>query len=231
MTSPELALVDPVLRRAACAELPPADDVFARLERLVLEQRTRARRERETVPLPASSLARTASVGHARASGRSAARLAWRALAAVAAAAAVVALVVGIGAELTGPTETVAPARPGDVGSSSELPKATAGSGTSAPTARAPRGATTNRPIGERSFAWAPTPGVAGYRVEFFRGAERVFSARTVRPTISLRASWMFRGRRQTLRPGAYRWYVWPIKGGRRDARAIVQATLTVPGA
>ena len=37
------------------------------------------------------------------------------------------------------------------------------------------------------------------------------------------------RGRTRHLAPGEYRWYVWPVTSGRRAARAIVQARLTIP--
>jgi hypothetical protein len=80
-----------------------------------------------------------------------------------------------------------------------------------------------------RRFAWAPVPRAAGYHVEFFRGSTRVFAASTRRAEIALPRRWRFRGRSQSLEPGDYRWYVWPVfrETGRAPA-ASVQARLRV---
>jgi hypothetical protein len=80
-----------------------------------------------------------------------------------------------------------------------------------------------------RRFAWAPLAGAVGYHVELFRGPARVFAADTRRPTIEIPASWTHAGRKETLRAGAYRWYVWSVGPEGRAARALVQAELIVP--
>ena len=79
-----------------------------------------------------------------------------------------------------------------------------------------------------RRFAWAPTPGAVGYHMELFSGTVRVFSAGTARPELTIPARWKHRGNDRSLRPGEYRWYVWPVISGRRASQAIVQAELVV---
>ena len=78
-------------------------------------------------------------------------------------------------------------------------------------------------------FAWAPAPGASAYHLELFRGSSKVFEAETKRPAVTIPARWTFDQRKQSLEPGDYRWYVWPLVSGRRAARAIVQARLAVP--
>jgi hypothetical protein len=46
----------------------------------------------------------------------------------------------------------------------------------------------------------------------------KIFSAWPARPSLRLRRTWTFGGRQYHLRPGRYRWYVWPGYG-RRAAR------------
>jgi hypothetical protein len=79
-----------------------------------------------------------------------------------------------------------------------------------------------------RRFAWAPVAGASGYEVEFFRGESRVFSGRSSRAALTLPARWRIAGRRESLTPGRYRWYVWPIVAGKRSSSAVVRATLEV---
>jgi hypothetical protein len=85
-----------------------------------------------------------------------------------------------------------------------------------------------NRPQ-PRRFAWASTLGASAYHVELFRGNTRVFAGDTKDSQIAVPADWTLNGRRHVLSPGEYRWYVWPIVGGKRAPAAIVQAKLTVP--
>ena len=80
-----------------------------------------------------------------------------------------------------------------------------------------------------RRFAWPPVAGASGYHVELFKGSTLVFRSNTKKPQILIRRRWRFNGRRRSLEQGAYRWYVWPLVGGRRKAKAIVQAKLVVP--
>lgn len=82
----------------------------------------------------------------------------------------------------------------------------------------------------DRRFAWAPVKQATGYRVEIHRGPTRIFARETTRPEIEIPRTWKRSGVRQTLRPGEYRWYVWPIVAGRRSTKAVVQASLSIPG-
>ena len=79
-------------------------------------------------------------------------------------------------------------------------------------------GALLNPAPGERVIVppflvWTPVAGATYYNVVLIRG-RRVFSAWPVRTRLQLPRSWVYRGQRQRLRPGLYRWYVWPVTGG-----------------
>jgi hypothetical protein len=89
-------------------------------------------------------------------------------------------------------------------------------------TAVAPAAAETRR------FAWAPVDGAVGYHVELFRGNDRVLAKDTKEPVLELAPSWRYQGRTVALKPGEYRWYVWPVTSSGRGTEAVVQAKLTV---
>ena len=57
---------------------------------------------------------------------------------------------------------------------------------------------------------WVATSGAAYYNVQLWRDGRKIQSAWPRRPRIAVRSSWRYRGRLYTLRPGTYRWYVWP---------------------
>jgi hypothetical protein len=59
---------------------------------------------------------------------------------------------------------------------------------------------------------WTPVKKTSYYNLQLVRG-RRVLSAWPVRPGFRLRRTWIYRGQRHRLRPGVYRWYVWPGKG------------------
>jgi hypothetical protein len=80
-----------------------------------------------------------------------------------------------------------------------------------------------------RRFAWPPVAGATGYHVELFKRSALIFRAETRRPEILIRRRWRFNRRLRRLEPGEYRWYVWPLVGRQRIAKAIVQAKLVVP--
>jgi hypothetical protein len=84
------------------------------------------------------------------------------------------------------------------------------------------------RPV-DRRFAWAPVERATGYHVEFFRGQTRVFARDTSRPELTVPGRWIYQGTARSFRPGDYKWYVWPIVSGRRESRAAVQTTVSVP--
>ena len=80
-----------------------------------------------------------------------------------------------------------------------------------------------------RRFAWAPVPGASDYVVQFFRGPRLVYSRHVAGTSVTVPASWVFRGRQTSLAPGDYRWYVWPLHAGSPASVAAVQAKLVVP--
>jgi hypothetical protein len=61
-------------------------------------------------------------------------------------------------------------------------------------------------------LVWKRVKGAGYYNVQLMRG-RRVLSAWPTRARFQLRRSWVFRGQRYRLRPGVYRWYVWPGLG------------------
>jgi hypothetical protein len=67
-------------------------------------------------------------------------------------------------------------------------------------------------------LVWTPVRGATYYNVVLVRG-RRVFSAWPLRPRLKLPGAWTYHGRRYKLRPGTYRWYVWPGRGRLADAR------------
>lgn len=82
-----------------------------------------------------------------------------------------------------------------------------------------------------RRFAWARVKGAARYHIEIHRGQMRIFVRETRKPEVTVPRAWILDGQPQALRPGEYRWYVWPIVSGRRAGQAVVQASLSIPAA
>jgi hypothetical protein len=66
---------------------------------------------------------------------------------------------------------------------------------------------------------WTPTRNARYYNVQLFRGDRKILSAWPRRPRLQLRSAWRYAGATRALRPGRYRWYVWPRLGGRRSGR------------
>jgi hypothetical protein len=79
-----------------------------------------------------------------------------------------------------------------------------------------------------RRFAWAPVSGATSYRVQLFHDDDLIYSAQVPGPHLELAPRWRFRGSVHRLAAGTYRWYVWPVRSGRRDSQATVQAELSV---
>lgn len=76
------------------------------------------------------------------------------------------------------------------------------------------RGALLDPAPGERIakppvLAWSAVPGASYYNVVLVRG-HRVFSAWPARTRLKLPRAWTYHGRHYRLRPGSYRWFVWP---------------------
>jgi hypothetical protein len=77
---------------------------------------------------------------------------------------------------------------------------------------------------------WTAVKGARYYNLQLMRG-RKVLSAWPVRPGFQLRRTWIYNGRRYRLRPGVYRWYVWPgigrISAG-RFGRLLGSSTFVV---
>ena len=230
--SPELVLVDPVLAASARERLPDAGDSCLRAARV------RARPLRcgdatvafASVPAPALDVA----------SSRIALPVArtWAVVAGIA-----VAIVVGLllpdvhVARLdrdAAPAETIVPKPPAGQSDGTPTP-AHSSSGPGAPAGRGGRPARNSRAgirpaVRPRRFAWAPAPGPeTGYHVELFRaGNRRCFRPTPEGPQLTVPARWKHAGKSRSLRPGEYRWYVWPSARGAGRYRAVVQAKLAV---
>ena len=77
-------------------------------------------------------------------------------------------------------------------------------------------GATLRRPPVLR---WKRVPKARYYNIQLFRGKRKLLSAWPTRPRLALRRRWNYAGKRRKLRPGLYRWYVFPGFGSRSQRR------------
>jgi hypothetical protein len=68
------------------------------------------------------------------------------------------------------------------------------------------------------TLAWASVKGAAYYNVLLMRG-RKIFAAWPTRTSFRLPKTWRYKGRRYRLRPGVYRWYVFPGFGRISAAR------------
>jgi HYR domain len=69
------------------------------------------------------------------------------------------------------------------------------------------------------TLLWIPKTKAFYYNVQLYRGSTKVLSAWPSQNKFVLRSTWKYHGHRYRLRPGAYRWYVWPGIGPRRYAK------------
>ena len=67
-------------------------------------------------------------------------------------------------------------------------------------------------------LVWAPVKGTTYYNVQLIRDRQ-LLSAWPTRPNLQLRRTWVSNGRRYRLKPGIYRWYVWPGLGRPSEGR------------
>jgi hypothetical protein len=82
------------------------------------------------------------------------------------------------------------------------------------------------------NLVWTPVRRASYYNIQLIRG-RRVLSAWPVRPSFQLRRTWLYKGRRYRLRPGVYRWYVWPGYGrvsAARYGRPLGSSSFVVSG-
>jgi hypothetical protein len=230
--SPELALVDPELARAARERLPDPRRPIAVAEPAVAEP----------------AVVEPAVVEHLPSSVEPAPELApprrRRRLGLLASAAGIIALgmllTLLVGRDkLTGrqaqQTQSVAAAvspsvatvtKPEPAATTAAEPANSAGPSTT-PAKPAPVHATA---VPGKTFIWVKSPDAAAYEFQLFEGNKRVFRARVKEPRLELPGRWRQAGRPHALLPGSYRWYVWTIdkRTNRPSAKPTVSAKLMI---
>jgi hypothetical protein len=213
--SPELALVDPELGRAARERLPdpppsvPAgrqEDVAPVAERPGVVERLPSRLE----PTPAPAQPRRRIRLGLLASG-----------AGIVALGVLLALVVGrddLPAPRAQQTQSVAGA---------VSPPEASPTKPTTPATSAPAHATA---VPGKTFVWLASPDAAAYEFQLFEGGERIFRARVDEARLELPGRWRQAGRPHALLPGSYRWSVWTIskRTNRQSTKPTVSAKLVV---
>ena len=66
---------------------------------------------------------------------------------------------------------------------------------------------------------WTRVHGARYYNVQLKRGGKKILSRWPGAAQLQLPETWRFKGRRHRLKPGRYRWVVWPGKGPRSEGR------------
>jgi hypothetical protein len=69
------------------------------------------------------------------------------------------------------------------------------------------------------NLVWTTAKRASYYNVQLFYRGRKVLSAWPADPNYRLRRTWSYNGRRYRLRPGLYRWYVWPGLGRRSASK------------
>ncbi len=67
-------------------------------------------------------------------------------------------------------------------------------------------------------LSWTRVRHANYYNVQLYRGKTKVLSIWPKGRRLQLKATWRFAGHRYTLKPGRYRWFVWPGFGPRAAA-------------
>jgi hypothetical protein len=76
------------------------------------------------------------------------------------------------------------------------------------------------RLAGPPLLSWTPVRGASYYNVQLYRdGKTKVLSIWPIKAQLQLKRNWRYDGRMYRLKPGRYRWFVWPGFGKRRAAR------------
>ena len=68
-------------------------------------------------------------------------------------------------------------------------------------------------------LTWTPVRGATYYNVQLYRQGAKVLSMWPAHARLQLPRNWRFDGHRYRLRPGRYRWFVWPGFGKRSAGR------------
>ena len=66
---------------------------------------------------------------------------------------------------------------------------------------------------------WAKVPKARFYNVQLWRGNVKLLTTWPRSPKLALPTSWTFSGKKQRLRPGRYRLFVWPAYGTPKQPR------------
>ena len=66
-------------------------------------------------------------------------------------------------------------------------------------------------------LVWARNAEASYYNVQLFRGEKKILSTWPVKPSLKLKRTWKYQGKRYTLTKGTYRWFVWPGYGARSN--------------
>ena len=83
------------------------------------------------------------------------------------------------------------------------------------------------------SLTWAKASKAHYYNVQIYLGRKKVLSVWPKSPTLKLKSKWSFNHHTYTLKPGLYRWYVWPGIGrasSRRYGKLVGSSTFRVTG-
>jgi hypothetical protein len=68
-------------------------------------------------------------------------------------------------------------------------------------------------------LVWTAKPSASYYNVQLLRGGRKILSTWPAHARLRLAGVWRFAGHRYRLKPGTYRWYVWPGFGRRAAGR------------
>ncbi len=83
------------------------------------------------------------------------------------------------------------------------------------------------------ALTWAKASKAHYYNVQIYLGRKKVLSVWPKSPTLKLKSKWSFNHHTYTLKPGLYRWYVWPGIGraaSRRYGKLVGSSTFRVTG-
>jgi hypothetical protein len=64
-------------------------------------------------------------------------------------------------------------------------------------------------------LVWALDPEAQYYNAQLLLNGKKILSAWPTKPAFTLKKTWKFDGRKYTLKPGVYTWFVWPGYGAR----------------